>query len=66
LVVTTIVSVFTVGIMYTTGFVALVGLVVGHVAGSSCVPWSTSTCWGTGIVATDSPTMAFYGAMVAS
>jgi hypothetical protein len=59
LVVTIIVSVFTVGTMDTTYFVALVGLVVGHVAGSPCVPWSTSICWDTGIVVIGSPTVAF-------
>jgi hypothetical protein len=54
------VSVFTVGITGTTYFVALVGsVVVGHVAGSPCVPWSTSICWDTGIVVIGSPTVAF-------
>jgi hypothetical protein len=59
LVVTIIVSVFTVGTMGTTYIVALVGLVDGHVAGSPCVPWSTSICWDTGIVVIGSPTVAF-------
>ncbi len=66
MVVTTIVSVFTVGTMDTTWFVARVGLGVRHVAGSLCVPWSTSICWDTGSVVTSSPTVAFYGATVAS
>jgi hypothetical protein len=63
LVVTTIVSVFTVGTMDTTYSVALVGLVavafVGHVAGSPCVPRSSSICWDTGIAVAGSPTVAF-------
>jgi hypothetical protein len=60
LVATTMVSVFTVGAMGTTYFVALVGLVVvGHVAGSPCVPRSTSIYWDTGIVVTGLPTVVF-------
>ena len=60
LVATTMVSVFTVGITGTIYFVALVGpVVVGHVAGSPCVPRSISICWDTGIVVVCSPTVAF-------
>ena len=66
MVATTIVSVFTMGTMGTTYFIALVGLIGGHVAGISCVLRSTSICWDTGIVTTGSPTVAFYGATVAS
>jgi hypothetical protein len=52
--------VFTVGITGTIYFVALVGpVVVGHVAGSPCVPRFISICWDTGIVVVCSPTVAF-------
>jgi hypothetical protein len=54
------------GTMDTTYFIALVGLIGGHVAGISCVLRSTSICWDTGVVVTGSPTVAFYGATVAS
>ncbi len=55
----TIVSAFIVDTMGTAYFVAPVGLIVGHVAGSPCVPRSTSICWDTGIVVIGSPTVAF-------
>jgi hypothetical protein len=44
LVATTIVLVITVGTVGIACVVARVGLVVGHVAGSPCVPRSTSIC----------------------